>query len=143
MNNPKNKADIVIPAAALAEAGFLSQGKAAMQITENLIILTKPHMSAQEMEKAAGMYLSLASSLREECFDKTGEYLDCGGGETEECDDCIHALEGECDGAVAIPPCMLLDAGLSPDALLQYMARDGSIVITAVDEDGGDGNDVV
>ena len=150
MKNSKHirkRPDIIIPAAALSEASFLEQGPAKVKVLEDMVILTRSNMSVREMEDTAAAYLGLASSLLDEYHDKTGEYpdlhLNLGRGgypddDEDDCEDCIHALEGDCDGTLQIPPCMLLDAGISPDAELQFIIRGDSIVITAVEDEDGD-----
>ncbi len=134
LNLDKRKKVLSIPTMAVKSAGLRKEKELRLETGVGFVLITKGKMTAKDV-------ISLADGIARfvaECYMKLEQASGlCDDNWSElppECEECLDRETG-CDSGVAIPPCVLREAGIDPNGGVEFGTEEGKITVTAIERE--------
>lgn len=123
-----------IPRAALRLSGLADVSDLILQTDSGCILLLPGDPTAAELLKTISLLSTVTPQLISRLAERSRMEMES---EMEEsaCGVCAH--EACCSG-LEIPPCQLVEAGISPNAALESFAEDGRVIVQAAEKTAAD-----
>ena len=135
LNHDPNNKTLAIPRAALQLSGLAGVSDLILHTDSGCILLLPGDPTVAELLKTISLISAVAPQLISRLAERSRMAMETGMAETA-CGACEHE---QCCSGLEIPPCQLVEAGISPNTALESFVEKGRVIVQAAEKTAADG----